>query len=170
MIRRRAFLTLLGGAATAWPVGAWAQERVRRIGVLSSLAVDDPQEQARIAAFLKVLQQFGWSDGRNVRFDYRWGFGNAANIRKYAAELVALAPDVIIVTGTSPMAPLLQSTQTLPIVFVNVGDPVGAGFVGSLARPGGNATGFVQFEYSLSGKWLELLKEIAPGVTRAAVL
>jgi putative ABC transport system substrate-binding protein len=144
---------------------------VRRIGALAGgVAADDSDAQANFAAFLQVLQQLGWTDGRNMRIDYRWGLGNVDNIRKYAAELAALAPDVILASGTSPMAPLLQATRTVPIVFVNVADPVGAGFVDSLARPGGNATGFIQFEYSLSGKWLELLKQITPGVTRAAVL
>ena len=133
-------------------------------------AADDPEAQARLAAFLQGLQQLGWTDGRNVRIDYRWAAGNADDIRKYAAELVALAPDVILAAGGSSVGPLLQATRTVPIVFAVVPDPVGAGFVDSLARPGGNATGFMQFEYSLSGKWLELLKEIAPGVTRAAVL
>ena len=162
---------MLGGAA-AWPLAARAQqpERMRRIGVLMGAAADDPEGQARIAAFQQGLQQLGWTDGRNVRIDYRWGAGNADDIRKYAAELVALAPDVILATGGASVAPLLQATRTVPIVFVIVADPVGAGFVDSLARPGGNATGFMQFEYSLSGKWLELLKQIAPGVTRAAVL
>ena len=133
-------------------------------------AADDPEAQARIAAFLQVLQQLGWTDGRNVRIDTRWGAGDADHIRRYAAELVALAPDVILALAPRAVAPLLQATRTVPIVFVQVADPVGAGFVDSLARPGGNATGFMQFEYSLSGKWLELLKQIAPGVTRAAVL
>jgi ABC-type uncharacterized transport system substrate-binding protein len=171
-MRRREVITLLGGAA-AWPLAARAQqgERVRRIGALAGgIAADDSDAQANFAAFLQVLQRLGWIDGRNVRIDYRWGLGNADNIRKYAAELAALAPDVILASGTSTMAPLLQATRTVPIVFVNVADPVGAGFVDSLARPGGNATGFIQFEYGLSGKWLELLKQIAPGVTRAAVL
>jgi putative ABC transport system substrate-binding protein len=146
-------------------------ERMRRIGALSGgTAADDPEAHARSAAFLQELAQRGWTDGRNVRIDYRWGLGNINNIRKYAAELVALAPDVILASGTTTIAPLLQATRTAPIVFVNVADPVGAGFVDSLARPGGNATGFMQFEYDLSGKWLELLKQIAPGVTRAAVL
>jgi putative ABC transport system substrate-binding protein len=172
-MRRREFITLLGGAAAAWPVAVRAQQsdRVRRIGVFSGgQNPDSPDTQANLAAFLHVLQQLGWTDGRNVRIDYRWGLGIADNIRKYAAELAALGPDLILAAGTSTMAPLLQATRTVPIVFVNVADPVGAGFVDSLARPGGNATGFIQFEYSLSGKWLELLKEIAPGVTRAAVL
>ena len=134
------------------------------------IAANDPDAQALVAAFLQVFQQLGWTDGRNVQMEYRWGLGDAANLRKYAAELAALAPDVILASGTSALGPLLQATRTVPIVFVNVADPVGAGFVDSLARPGGNATGFMQFEYSLSGKWLELLKQIAPGVTRAAVL
>ena len=172
-MRRREFITLLAGAAVAWPLGTWAQqaERVRRIGVLAGGAVaNDADTQERNAAFAQALQQLGWTDGRNVRIDYRYGLGNAANVRKYAAELVALAPDVVLVSGASALAPLLQVTRTLPIVFVAVADPVGAGLVESMARPGGNATGFIQFEYSLSAKWLELLKEIAPGVTRAAVL
>jgi putative ABC transport system substrate-binding protein len=171
-MRRREFITLLGGAAAAWPLAASAQqdERMRRIGVLTAATpADDPDGQARLAAFLQVLQQLGWTDGRNLRIDYRWGLGDANNIRRYAAELAALAPDVILSVGTASMGPLLQATRTVPIVFVSVADPVGAGFVDSLARPGGNATGFIQFEYSLSGKWLELLKQIAPGVTRAAV-
>jgi putative ABC transport system substrate-binding protein len=174
MMKRREFITLVGGAAAAWPLAARAQqaERMRRIGVLIGAAVDadDPDVQANIAAFLQRLQQLGWTDGGNVRIDYRWGAGNADNIRKYAAELVALAPDVILVNGTAVMAPLLQATRTLPIVFTAVADPVGAGFVDSLARPGGNTTGFMQFEYNLSGKWLELLKQIVPGLTRAAIL
>ena len=170
-MRRRDFILLLGGAV-AWPLAARAQqaERMRRIGVLTAATpADDPDGQARLAAFLQVLQQLGWTDGRNLRIDYRWGLGDANNIRRYAAELAALAPDVILSVGTASMGPLLQATRTVPIVFVSVADPVGAGFVDSLARPGGNATGFIQFEYSLSGKWLELLKQIAPGVTRAAV-
>jgi putative tryptophan/tyrosine transport system substrate-binding protein len=172
-VKRRQFITLLGGAAAAWPLAARAQrgERMRRIGVLAGGAVaSDADTQERNAVFAQTLQQLGWTDGRNVRIDYRYGLGNAANVRKYAEELVALAPDVVLVSGASALAPLLQATRTLPIVFVAVADPVGAGFVESMARPGGNATGFIQFEYSLSGKWLELLKEIAPGVTRAAVL
>jgi putative ABC transport system substrate-binding protein len=172
-MRRRDFITVLGGAAASWPVVAFAQqrERVRRIGVLTgATAADDPDGNARLAAFLQALQQSGWADGRNLRFEYRWGMGDAANIRKYATELAALAPDVILAAGTATMAPLLQATHTVPIVFVNVADPVGAGYVDSLARPGGNATGFMNFEYGISGKWLELLKQIAPGVTRAAVL
>ena len=172
-MNRREVISLLSGASLGWPLAARAQqgERVRRIGHLSGGSdPNDPDGQANVAAFLQGLQQLGWTDGRNVRIDYRWGLGNADNIRKYAAELAALAPDVILAAGTSTMAALLQATQTVPIVFANVADPVGAGFVDSLSRPGGNATGFMQFEYSLSGKWLELLKQIAPGVTRAAVL
>jgi ABC-type uncharacterized transport system substrate-binding protein len=173
VIRRRELITLLGCSAAAWPVVARAQqaERVRRIGVITGGDTpDDPDWQGRMAAFLDVLRQLGWSDDRNLRIDYRWPVGDADRIHRYAAELVELAPDVILTTGTATMAPLLQATRTIPIVFVSVADPVGAGFVDSLARPGGNATGFMQFEYSLSGKWLELLKEIAPGLTRAAVL
>jgi putative ABC transport system substrate-binding protein len=172
-MRRREFITLVGGAAAAWPIAARAQQadRVRRIGVLMAATADDPDFQARIAAFQQGLQQLGWSDGRNVRIDTRWATTNADDLRRHAAELVALAPDVIVAgSGTSTVAPLLQATRTVPIVFVVVIDPVGAGFVASLARPGGNATGFTLFEYGMSGKWLELLKEIAPRVTRAAVL
>jgi putative ABC transport system substrate-binding protein len=171
-MRRREFIILLsGGAATCFPLEARAQQpdRVRRIGILSAGA-EDSSRQARTEAFLKGLQQAGWNDGRNLRIDYRSGLGDAANMRIYAAELVALAPDVILVTGTAAMAPMLQATSTIPVVFANVADPVGAGFVDSLARPGGNATGFMQFEYSLAGKWPELLREIAPNVKRAAVL
>ena len=161
------------GSAVAWPLAARAQqgERMRRIGVLAGGAIESAADtQERNAAFAQTLQQLGWTNGDNVRIDYRYGLGNAANVRKYAAELVSLAPDVILASGASVLAPLLQATRTLPIVFVAVVDPVGAGFVESMAQPGGNATGFIQFEYSLSGKWLELLKAIAPGVTRAAVL
>jgi putative tryptophan/tyrosine transport system substrate-binding protein len=170
-MRRRAFITLLGGAA-AWPLAARAQqpERMRRIGVLMSTTADDPLGQARIAAFLHGLQQLGWTDGRNVRIDARWSAGDADRSRRYAAELVGLAPDVILASGGSVAGPLLQATRTVPIVFTLTPDPVGAGFVDSLARPGGNATGFTNLEYGLSAKWLELLKEIAPRVTRAAVL
>src|SRR6266536_1758480 len=172
-MRRRDIITLLGGAAAAWPLAARAQqgERVRRIGVLTSGATaDDPDGRTRSAAFLQGLQQLGWIDGRNIRIDYRWGAGDADSMRRYAAELVTLAPDVILASGTATVSPLLQATRTVPIVFVQVTDPVGAGFVDSLARPGGNATGFTLFEYGISGKWLELLKEIAPAVTRAAVI
>ena len=169
-MKRREFITLLGGAA-AWPLGARAQqsERVRRIGVLMYLPADDPEGQARLAALVEALKQLGWSDGRNLSIDTRWA--NADDIRRHAAELVALAPDVLVGgTGTATAAPLLQATRMIPIVFVTVADPVGAGFVASLAQPGGNATGFTIFEYSMSGKWLELLKEIEPRVTRVAVL
>jgi putative tryptophan/tyrosine transport system substrate-binding protein len=173
MIRRREFITLLGGAAAAWPLAARAQqgERMQRVGVLMASAADDLVSQARIAAFLQGLQQLGWTDGRNVRIDTRWATTNADDLRRHAAELAALAPDVILAaTGTATTAPLLQATRTVPIVFVVVIDPVGAGFVTSLARPGGNATGFTIFEYGMSAKWLELLKEIAPGVSRVAVM
>jgi putative tryptophan/tyrosine transport system substrate-binding protein len=171
-MKRREFITLLGGAAVAWPLAARAQpgEPVRRIGALMSTAADDPEGQARIAAFQQGLQQFGWTIGRNVRIDSRWPAGDSERTRRDAAELVALAPDAILATGSAAAAPLLQATRTVPVVFVIVPDPVGAGFVNSLARPGGNATGFIQFEYGISGKWLELLKQIAPGVTRAAIL
>ena len=168
---RRAFITLLGGAMV-WPLAARAQqpERMRRIGVLLPAAADDEEFQARVGAFLQGLQQSGWTIGRNVRIDTRWATTSAADIRRHATELAALAPDVILAFGASTVGPLQQATRTVPIVFPVVGDPVAAGFVDSLARPGGNATGFMSYEYSLSGKWLELLKQIAPGVTRAAVL
>jgi putative tryptophan/tyrosine transport system substrate-binding protein len=171
-MRRREFIGLLGSAAAVWPGVARAQqpERLRRIGVLSPLPADHPEDQVRHAAFLEALRQLGWTDGRNVRIEARWSAGDAAITRKYAAELVALAPDVILAIGAAGTAEMLQATRSVPIVFVVVPDPVGSGFVESLAQPGGNATGFTQFEYSLSAKWLELLKEIAPGVTRAAVL
>ncbi|MFZ2080597.1 MAG: ABC transporter substrate-binding protein [Xanthobacteraceae bacterium] len=171
-MRRREFVTLLGGATFALPLTARAQQpdRMRRIGVLMSVAADDPEGQARIAAFLQGLQQLGWTDGRNVRIDTRWAAGSADDVPKYAAELVALTPDVILGAGSFTVGPLLRATRSVPIVFVHVPDPVGAGFVDSLARPGGNTTGFTQSEYSTSGKWLELLKEIAPSVTRAAVI
>jgi ABC-type uncharacterized transport system substrate-binding protein len=171
-MKRREFITLLGGAAAAWPLAARAQqpERVRRIGVLMNLAADDPQSPVRIAAFLHGLQQLGWTDGRNVRIDYRWGANDAERGRRYAVELIALAPDVILVSGSPAVAASQQATHTVPVVFVSVVDPVGSGLVESLARPGGNTTGFTLFEYGISGKWLELLKEIAPRVTRAGVL
>jgi putative ABC transport system substrate-binding protein len=167
-MRRREFISLVGGAAATWPLTAHAQQadRMRQIGVLSG--ADEAGNRVRSAQFRQTLQQLGWIEGRNIRIDYRWGGGDANTIRKYAAELAALAPDVILASG-SAAAPMLQATRTVPIVFVIIPDPVGAGLVDSLARPGGNATGFMQFEYSLSGKWLELLKEIAPGVTRAGV-
>ena len=171
-LKRREFITLLGGAAVTWPLVARAQqpERMRRIGVLMPATADDPIAQARLAAFHKGLQQLGWTDGRNVQIDVRWYSGIAAETRKLAAEFAALAPDVILATGSHSVAPLLQATRTVPIVFVAVPDPVGAGFVESLARPGSKATGFTVFEYGISGKWLELLKEIAPRVTRAGVV
>ena len=171
-MRRREFITLFGVAALAGPRAARAQQadRVRRVGVLMSRAAGDPEEQARFAGFLQGLQKLGWTDGRNVRIDYRWAAADADRSRTYAAELVALAPDVILASGSTSVAALLQTTRTVPIVFVNVVDPVGAGYVARLARPGGNATGFTAFEYSLSGKWLELLKEIAPNLTRIAIL
>jgi ABC-type uncharacterized transport system substrate-binding protein len=168
-MRRREFLGVVGGAAS-FSFSARAQERVRRIGVLLPAAADDAEFQARVAAFHQGLALLSWTIGRNVRIDSRWATANAAEIRRHAAELVTLAPDVILAHGASTVAPLLQATRTVPIVFPVVGDPVAAGFVDSLARPGGNATGFLSNEYSLSGKWLELLKQIAPGVTRAAVL
>jgi putative ABC transport system substrate-binding protein len=170
-MKRRAFVRLLGGAAAAWPLAVRAEqgERMRRIGVLMYWSADDAEGQARHLAFTQALKQLGWSDGRNLRIDSRWA--TAADIRRHATELVALAPDVLVAaTGTATTASLLEATRTVPIVFVTVIDPVGAGFVASLARPGGNATGFTNYEYGTSGKWLELLKEIAPRVTRAAVL
>src|SRR5262245_29929830 len=173
-MRRREFIKVIAGSAAAWPLAAFAQqsERVRRIGVLAGagLDADDLDLQARIGAFEDGLKQLGWTNGQNVRIDIRVGAGDADRIRRYAEELVALAPDVILATGASPIAPLLKATRTVPIVFTNVVDPVGAGFVDSLARPGGNVTGFVSFEYGLSAKWLELLKEIAPRVNRVAVI
>jgi len=170
--RRRQFITLLGGAAAAWPVEIRAQqgERVRRVGVLTAQAASDQEGQARLAAFLQGLQELGWGVGRNLRIDVRWSGGNADDTRKYAAELVALAPDVIQSNGTPAATMLLQATRTVPIVFTVVADPVAAGLVDSLARPGGNVTGFMIFEFAMGAKWLELLKEIAPGTTRAAVI
>jgi putative ABC transport system substrate-binding protein len=168
MNTRREVITLLGGAA-AWPVVARGQERVRRIGMLTGIG-DTTLMQARYAAFSKAMAQFGWIDGRNIYCDYRWGAGNADSIRKYAEELVALAPDVILATGGPSIERLIQASRTVPIVFTIATDPVGSGFVKSLSRPGRNATGFMQFEYSLSGKWIELLKESAPNIKRAAVL
>jgi putative ABC transport system substrate-binding protein len=175
-MKRREFITLLGGAAAApamlWPRAARAQQpdRMRRIGVLMGAAMNDPEGQARIGAFLQGLQPLGWADGRNVQIDVRWSAGDAERIREYATELVVLAPDVILATGSATLGPLLHATRAVPVVFVHVPDPVGAGFVDSLARPGGNATGFTLLEYATSAKWLELLKEIAPRVTRAAVI
>jgi putative ABC transport system substrate-binding protein len=169
-VKRRDVIKLLSGAA-GWPLAARVQqpERIRYVGVLMN-TTENPDQRSSLAALQQVLQQLGWTDGRNVRIDIRWGMGDAERIRSNAMEMVALAPDVIVATGNASMGPLLQATRTVPIVFNNVADPVGAGFVDTLARPGGNVTGFLQFEYSLSGKWLELLKQIAPGVTRAAVL
>jgi putative ABC transport system substrate-binding protein len=170
MIRRRDFITLLGGAA-AWPLAARAQqgERMRRIGVLSNLASDDPEGQTRNATFLQALQELGWTDGRNVRIEIRWGAGDPNLYRRYAMELVAFAPDVVVATAGSAVPALLEATRSIPIVFAQTPDPVGSGYVSSLARPGGNATGFAQFEFGLSAKWLELLKQIAPRVTRVGV-
>ena len=171
MIKRRDFITLLGGAAAVWPLAARAQqrERMRRVGVLMNLTPDDVEGQARLAAFLQGLQQAGWAVGHNVRIDTRWGAGDPDRYRQYVAELLALAPDVILANSSAALASLLQATFTVPIVFTTVADPVGAGYVDSLARPGGNATGFLVWEYSIAAKWLELLKEIAPHVTRAMV-
>jgi putative tryptophan/tyrosine transport system substrate-binding protein len=171
-VNRREVITLLGGAAAGWPLAASAQQpdRVRRVGVLMNLAVGDPEGEARIAAFVQALQRLGWSDGRNLRIDHRWAAGDAGRFKRYAEELLTLAPDVILAAATPSVQALQRATRTVPIVFANVADPVGAGFVDTLARPGANATGFTPFEYGLSGKWLELLKEIAPRVTRVAVL
>src|SRR5262245_12160439 len=172
-MKRRDFITLLGGAAAAWPLAARGQqrERMRRIGVLvSTLASDDPEWQARGNAFVQGLQERGWSDGRNVRIEYRWGLRDSDRLRKYAAELVGLAPDVILAAGPPAVAALQQSNRSVPIVFANVLDPVGSGYVSTLARPGGNATGFASIEFGLSAKWLELLKQVAPRVARVAVV
>jgi putative ABC transport system substrate-binding protein len=170
-VKRREIIRLLAGAAVTWPIAARAQrgERMRRIGILLAATADDAELQVWVGAFLQALALLGWTIGRNVRIDTRWATANAADIRRHAAELAALAPDVILAHGAVTVGPLLQATRTVPIVFPVAGDPVAAGLVDSLARPGGNATGFMIFEYSLSGKWLELLKQIAPGVTRAAV-
>ena len=172
MMRRRELVALLGGATAVWPLAAHAQqsERVRRVGVLMPLAADDPQSLRRLTAFVQGLQQLGWTDSRNVRIDVRWAAGDPDRFRRYAAELVGLAPDVILAAAVSSMMPLQQATRSVPLVFVQVTDPVGAGFVASLARPGGNATGFTLFEFGVSAKWLELLKEVAPRLTRVAVL
>jgi putative ABC transport system substrate-binding protein len=171
-MRRREFITFLGGSAFAWPLAARAQkpEQMRRIGVLMNRAADDPVGQAFVAAFQQGLQQSGWSEGRNMRIDVRWGENDVDRDRRYAGELVALAPDIFLASGTLSVAALQHVSRTLPIVFVNVADPVGAGLVDTLSRPGGNTTGFMIFEYSLSGKWPELLKQIVPNVTRAAVI
>ena len=171
-MQRREFIVLLGGTAAAWPQAARAQqtERMRRIGVLMSDAANDPEGQARVTVFVQALQQLGWTDGRNMRIDVRWGAVDADRYRKYAEELVALAPDVILATSSAALGTLQRATRTVPIVFAAVADPVGAGYVDSLARPGGNASGFALFEYGIAGKWLELLKQIAPALTRAAVM
>jgi ABC-type uncharacterized transport system substrate-binding protein len=171
-MRRREFITLLGGAAVAWPLAARAKqpERARRIGVLTGIAGNDARTKVRMSAFLQELQRLGWIEGRNVQIDFRGAGGNPAKARKQAAELIALAPDVILAAGNVIVPTLVELTRTIPIVFTVVIDPVGAGYVKSLSRPGGNVTGFMMFDYSLSGKWPELLKQIAPGVTRAAVL
>src|SRR5215475_797658 len=171
-MRRREFITLIGGAAASWPLAARAQQpaRMRRIGVLMSFAEDDPHAKFLLAALTEGLQQLDWTGGRNVKIDVRWGAADAVRSRRYAAELVALAPDVVLAGASEAAAALREATRTVPIVFVGVTDPVGAGYVASLARPGGNATGFTFVEYGIGGKWLELLKEIAPGVTRAAIL
>jgi putative tryptophan/tyrosine transport system substrate-binding protein len=171
-MRRREFIVLLGGATAAWPLAASAQQpdQMRRIGVLMNIPASDPEGQSRVAAFRQGLQELGWNEGRNVRIDYRWDVNDAVRSRRYAVELIALAPDLILAAASPAVAALQEATRTVPIVFATVIDPVGAGFVESLARPGGNTTGFTLFEYSMSGKWLELLKEIAPRVKRVAVL
>jgi ABC-type uncharacterized transport system substrate-binding protein len=170
-LRRREFIALLGGAAAAGPLGARAQqaERMQRIGVLMNVAADDAEGRGRVAAFQQALQQLGWADGRDVRIDYRWA-GDAGRFHRYAEELLALAPDVILASATPSVQALQQVTRTVPIVFANLGDPVAMGFVDSLARPGGNTTGFTPLDFGFAAKWLELLKEIAPRVTRVAVL
>jgi len=169
---RREFITLLGGAAAAWPLAARAQQRkqMRRVGALMPWTASDPQVQARYAAFLQGLQQLGWTVGTNVEIDSRWSAGNEGETRRHAAELVALAPDVIFASGSATVGPLLRATRTVPIVFATAPDPVGAGYVESLARPGGNITGFTPFEYGIGAKWLELLKQVLPSVTRVAIL
>src|SRR5262245_15983020 len=166
-MRRREFIALLGGAAAAWPFAARAQrpEPVRRVGVLMNVAADDPLSTLRVSAFAQAMQELGWTVGRNLRIDYRWGQADPDRLRKHAAELVTLAPEVIVSNANPSTTALQQATRSVPIVFVNQVDPVGAGFVESLARPGGNITGFTNFEYGLSGKWLELLKDVAPRVT-----
>ncbi len=171
-MKRREFMTLLGGVAAAWPCAARAQQgqRVRRIGILDTLAADDPEASVRHGAFMQGLQELGWTIGRNLRMDVRWAAADVGRARNVAAEIVDLGPEVIFTSGFSTIRPLLDATRTLPIVFANVVDPVGAGFVASLARPGGNVTGFASYEFGFPIKWLELLKQIAPGVTRAAVL
>jgi putative ABC transport system substrate-binding protein len=171
-MNRRAFISALGGAAAMWPPAARAQqrERMRRVGVLTPFAADDAEGQARLTAFAQAMQQAGWTLGQNLRLDYRWGDGKPDTMRKHAAELAELAPDVILANSSAAVLPLLQVTRTVPIVFAAVADPVGAGYVESLARPGGNATGFTALDYAFAGKWLELIKEISPRVNRLAVL
>jgi putative ABC transport system substrate-binding protein len=171
-MKRRVFITLLGGAAVGWPLAARGQQpaQVRRIGVLMPFAEDHPVGQARVAAFVQGLRQLGWTDGHNVRIDYRWSAGDSDNIRKFASELIALGPDVVMAFTSAAVTALRQATSTVPIVFAVVADPVGAGYVESLARPGGNVTGFAAQEYAVGGKWMELLKEIVPHLTRVAVL
>ena len=171
-MRRRDFIRTISGVVAAWPIVAQAQqpERVRRIGVLMPGTADDAELKVRIAAFQHELRELGWTDGRNVRFDYRWGMGDADRIRSYAAELATLAPDVIMADGSAAVGALVRAAPSVPIVFATIADPVGGGYVDSLARPGGNVTGFLLFEYGIAGKWLELLKEVAPALTRAAVM
>jgi len=171
-MQRREFITLIGSVAVSRPLAARAQlrERIRRVGAMMLLAENDPEQKAWTEAFRQGMLEAGWTDGRNVQIDYRWGASESARARRYATELVALGPDVILAPGSVSVGPLLQATRDIPIVFVHVPDPVGAGFVESLSRPGGNATGFTSFEYGLGGKWLELLKEIAPRVTRVAII
>lgn len=170
-MKRREFIALFAGAIAAWPKIVNAQsDRIRRIGVMLNLAPDDPETKARLAAFLQRLQEFGWTEGRNLKIDYRWGMGNLDHHRTNAAELVALAPDVILAHGSTIMGPLQRATRTVPIVFVSVSDPIAGGFVESLARPGGNATGFTSTDYGMSGKWLEILRQIAPQITRVGVI
>ncbi len=171
-MQRREFIMLVGGAAAAWPLAARAQqvERVRRIGVLNSLAEDDPESVMRRAAFERTIRELGWINGGNLRIDYRWARNDPELIRKFVGELVALAPDVIVTSGSVVVGPMVRATQNIPIVFLQVIDPVGSGLIESMAHPGGNVTGFTQFEYSLAGKWLELLKEVVPNVSRVAVL
>jgi putative tryptophan/tyrosine transport system substrate-binding protein len=170
-MRRREFIRLVGGAAAVWPVTVRAQERVRRIGIVTSVLETDADAQARYAVLRQALQQLGWTEGRNIQFDYRFGSaGDSDVVRRHAQELVALAPDLVVASGSQNVAALQQVSRTVPIVFLGIVDPVGAGFVASLARPGGNTTGLTPFEYGMGGKWLELLKQIAPGMTQAAVL
>ena len=169
-MNRREFITLLAGAAAVWPSAAWPQERVRRVGVLSNPGADDAEMQSRTAAFAQGLRELGWTVGGNLQIEYRWSNGNAERLRSHAAELIALEPDVVLATSGVSIMPLLEASRRVPIVFAQTIDPVGLGVVESLSRPGGNITGFTQFEYSIPPKWLELLKQIAPAITHAAVL